>query len=89
MILHSSLSQFPFQRNKKLYKLISDGDIEFAGNRNLKIYGRLSCQSGMKMKIANRVFFSSGQEAGMMAYRPCAHCMKKEYRIWLEAMQKG
>jgi len=50
----------------------------------MKIYGTLHCRSGKRMKAKNRVFFSSVEEALRMGYRPCGHCRKYEYRLWLE-----
>ncbi|SHG08900.1 Ada metal-binding domain-containing protein [Chryseobacterium sp. OV279] len=57
-------------------------EINFGGNRKLKIYGRLHCSSGKKMKRENRVFFRSEKEALENNYRPCGHCMKVEYKLW-------
>ena len=37
--------------------------IIFAGNKKLKIYGKLNCTSGKRMKKENRIFFSSEKEA--------------------------
>jgi len=65
-----------------LRKKIRHGAISFAGNGKLKIYGRLSCTSGKRMKRSNRVFFSSEQEAMEKGYRPCGHCMKNKYKKW-------
>jgi methylphosphotriester-DNA--protein-cysteine methyltransferase len=61
---------------------IRNGEINFGGNRKLKIYGFLSCTSGKRMKSENRVFFTSEQEARRNNYRPCGHCMKAEYKKW-------
>jgi methylphosphotriester-DNA--protein-cysteine methyltransferase len=61
---------------------IRSADIVLAGNSKLKIYGTLHCQSGKRMKQANRVFFSSEQEALQYGFRPCGHCMKKAYAAW-------
>ena len=56
--------------------------IRFAGNKVLKIYGRLNCRSGKRMKKKNRVFFQSEDEALALGFRPCGHCMKEEYKKW-------
>jgi len=56
--------------------------INFAGNQKLKIYGLLTCTSGKKMKIENRIFFTSEKDALEHKYRPCGHCMKEEYQLW-------
>lgn len=78
MINHSDVS------SKKLYGLIKNGKINFAGNKKLKIYGQLNCSSGKRMKIENRVFFESETEASQLNFRPCGHCMNKKYRQWKE-----
>jgi alkylated DNA repair dioxygenase AlkB len=70
------------ERSRHIRTLIRQGRIVFGGNRNLKIYGLLTCKSGKKMKPVNRVFFSSEQEAIEAGYRPCGHCMKDKYLIW-------
>jgi methylphosphotriester-DNA--protein-cysteine methyltransferase len=64
-------------------RLVQSGGIRFAGNRKLKIYGRLNCASGKRMKKVNRVFFTSEEEAVRFGYRPCGHCMRMEYNLWL------
>jgi methylphosphotriester-DNA--protein-cysteine methyltransferase len=67
---------------RKLKSLIDKGAIKCGGNKSLKIYGTLSCKSGKRMKKENRVFFQSEEKAMNKGYRPCAHCMKNEYRQW-------
>lgn len=61
---------------------IRTSEICFAGNRKLKIYGKLSCRSGKRMLRQNRVFFASEQQALLGGYRPCGHCMKAEFVKW-------
>ncbi|WP_262902036.1 Ada metal-binding domain-containing protein [Pinibacter aurantiacus] len=61
--------------------MIRAKEINFGGNAKLKIYGKLSCKSGKRMKRENRVFFHSGEEAILSGYRPCGHCMRKEYLL--------
>jgi methylphosphotriester-DNA--protein-cysteine methyltransferase len=61
---------------------IKQGEIRLGGNRKLKIFGKLDCKSGRKMKKVNRVFFLSEQEAREHGYRPCGHCMSAVYKIW-------
>lgn len=73
---HIDLSDFVL-RSK-----IRKGEIRFGGNRKLKIYGKLHCASGKRMKRENRVFFVSETEALEHNYRPCGHCMKEEYDFW-------
>jgi len=70
MILHQEIS------NRDLAQKIKQSEILFGGNKNLKIYGTLSCTSGKRMKRKNRVFFSSKIEAVENGYHPCKRCMK-------------
>jgi len=65
-----------------LRKQIRQQEINFGGNLRLKIYGHLHCASGKRMKRQNRVFFRSEKEARQNGFRPCGHCMKKEYSQW-------
>lgn len=76
MIRHSEIS------NNDLRNKIRQQEIRFGGNRKLKIYGTLSCVSGKRMKIENRVFFSSEKEAMKNGFRPCGHCLKEKYQKW-------
>jgi len=57
--------------------MIQSGEITLAGNSRLKIYGRLDCKSGMRMKLENRIFFTSKQEAEKLKYRPCGNCLRQ------------
>jgi len=82
MIYHIDLGNSPFGIKRKLQKLIKEGSVVFGGNKNLKIYGLLNCRSGKRIKITNRVFFSSEVEAFEKGYRPCGHCMKDKYLEW-------
>jgi len=67
---------------QKLKSLIKSSKIISGGNKRLKNYGTLSCNSGKKMKTKNRVFFCSEKEAINEGYRPCGHCMKNKYLKW-------
>ena len=82
MILHSALGDTGFSRSRQLKTLIAKGDVQLAGNRKLKIYGTLTCSSGKRMKVENRVFFKSEEEAVDNDYRPCGHCMRAAYLQW-------
>lgn len=82
MILHADLGDAAFKRSRRLWKLIDKGEVQFAGNRKLKIYGTLNCSSGKRMKVSNRVFFESQDEAINLGYRPCGHCMRQAYPEW-------
>jgi len=66
----------------ELTRLIRSKKIRFGGNVKLKIYGNLHCKSGKRMKRENRVFFSTAIEAENNRYRPCGHCMKRDYLNW-------
>jgi len=76
MIAHIEIS------NELLRSHIKQGIVCLAGNSSLKIYGRLHCSSGKRMKKANRVFFQSESEAVQLGFRPCGHCMRNEYKKW-------
>jgi methylphosphotriester-DNA--protein-cysteine methyltransferase len=82
MIKHLDIS------DSDLRSKIKQKEICFGGNRKLKIYGTLQCKSGKRMKRENRVFFVSENEAIKMGYRPCGHCMKTKYKIWICSMTK-
>jgi methylphosphotriester-DNA--protein-cysteine methyltransferase len=82
MIAHLELGNTGFQRMRKLKCLIDRGEIQFAGNKKLKIYGTFCCSSGKRMKTENRMFFQSEEEAKSAGYRPCGHCMHDEYLRW-------
>ena len=66
--------------NKELWKKIKQIEIIFGGNYSFKIYGKLNCKSGKRMKKKNRVFFGSEKEAIEMGFRPCGNCMRNEYK---------
>lgn len=76
MIYHKDISDAEL-REKIKAKLVS-----FGGNKNLKIYGKLDCKSGQRMKRKNRVFFASEKEGIKNNFRPCGHCMRSDYKKW-------
>ena len=82
MIHHVDMGKTIFARKRKLNALIKKAEIVLGGNKQLKIYGTLSCKSGIRMKTENRVFFGSEEEAISLGYRPCGHCMRNEYKKW-------
>ena len=65
-----------------LRALIKSGRVRLAGNARLKIYGRLDCVSGRRMRRENRVFFADEAEALAAGYRPCGSCLHAEYLRW-------
>jgi methylphosphotriester-DNA--protein-cysteine methyltransferase len=82
MIRHIDLGSDAKARQMAVRRLILSGQIHFGGYLPGKIYGRLSCASGKKMKVENRVFFQNEQEAIAAGYRPCGHCLRDKYREW-------
>jgi len=76
MIPHSALT--PAELRQK----IKSSEIMLGGNRRLKIYGTLTCRSGKRMAVAQRVFFASEAEARAYGFRPCGHCLRNKYRKW-------
>ncbi|MCZ8342450.1 MAG: hypothetical protein O9301_05420 [Leptospira sp.] len=76
LFFHADLTKY------EIIKVIRSKKIRYAGNFNLKIYGRLDCRSGKKMKQTNRVFFQSKKDAKELGFRPCGHCMRIEYLHW-------
>lgn len=79
----------------KIYKLINSNGEEYTstipgtlgGNKRLKIYGRLDCSSANRWiakgyYVKDRVFFLNKEDAIKAGYRPCAICMKEEYKEW-------
>jgi methylphosphotriester-DNA--protein-cysteine methyltransferase len=79
MIQHTSLN------NSQLLGLIRQNKNLMAGNFVLKIYGRLNCTSGKRMKKTNRVFFINATEATRAGFRPCGHCMREQFKEWKRA----
>ena len=65
-----------------LIEWIKEGRIRFGGHLPGKIYGRLDCKGGKRMKRENRVFFAYEDEALRAGFRPCGNCMREAYREW-------
>ncbi|HTK18114.1 MAG TPA: Ada metal-binding domain-containing protein [Mucilaginibacter sp.] len=82
MIRHLEVGDTAFKRSRRLKALIDSSEVQFGGNAGLKIYGTLDCSSGKRMKVETRIFFKSAEEAVTSGYRPCGHCMRKEYLRW-------
>jgi methylphosphotriester-DNA--protein-cysteine methyltransferase len=82
MWLHKHLS------TKELHELVKRHPTLVGGNILLKLYGKLTCASGKRMNTVNRVFFRNEHEAQQAGYRPCAHCMPKEYFQWKRTLRK-
>jgi methylphosphotriester-DNA--protein-cysteine methyltransferase len=63
------------------------------GHRRSKIFGRLDCPSALRAiarggYVDGRVFFRDAETALRAGYRPCAVCMREEYRSWKAALQR-
>jgi methylphosphotriester-DNA--protein-cysteine methyltransferase len=86
MIRHIDLGNDMAARQSAVRRLIHNKTIALGGNRPAKIYGTLSCASGKKMKVENRVFFQNEEEAKAAGYRPCGHCMRAKYLEWKNAL---
>jgi methylphosphotriester-DNA--protein-cysteine methyltransferase len=82
MIRHIDLGPTPFARLRMLNKLINSGEVSFGGHRPGRLYGRLVCRTGKRMKVENRVFFKDEIEAIEHGYRPCAVCLPEKYKEW-------
>ncbi len=82
MIKHFDLGDTPLDRLVSINAMIRRGEITLAGNRKAKIYGLLSCSSGKRLRVKNRVFFKSESEALKEGFRPCCHCMNKKFVQW-------
>ena len=82
MYWHSQLGNTAFARSRKLYQLITVGEISLGGYEKCKIYGLLTCKNGMRMQLQNRVFFKNEEEALAIGYRPCGNCLPGQYQTW-------
>lgn len=78
------------KKKRKKYKVLKNGRIaesnvpgKYAGWKPGKIFGRLDCKSGMRMKKENRVFFLTLQDALDADYQPCRKCkpLQREFNI--------
>lgn len=79
---HITLGEDEAARQAAVRRLIHNKAIRLGGNMPAKIYGKLSCTSGKRMKTQNRVFFQNEAEAIAAGYRPCGHCMREKYLKW-------
>ena len=72
-----------------LRALIKSGQIRLAGNARLKIYGRLDCATGKRMRRENRVFFADEAVALAAGYHPCGSCLRADYLRWKSSHRSG
>lgn len=82
-INHSDIGEF------QLKSLIRAGHILFAGNRKLRIYGKLNCASGKRMLKDNRVFFATEAAALDAGYRACRKCMRETSRLTVKSPERS
>ena len=82
MIQHTDLGKTLFSRLRALTGLVRSGEVTLGGHRPGKVYGKLNCRAGKRMKAENRVFFRDENEAIERGYRPCAVCMPMDYQLW-------
>lgn len=68
---------------------LRDSSLTLAGNRRLKIYGRLDCPAGRRMKRSSRVFFTDRTAAEDAGYRPCGRCCRGAYDVWKSTVNSG
>ena len=87
MYHHIDLGTDISARKKKVNALIHAGAITLGGYKKAKIYGLLTCSSGRRMKVENRVFFKDEEEALAHRYRPCGNCLQEKYKHWKEHQQ--
>ena len=71
------------QSSQRRKIVISREPGKYAGWKPGKVFGRLDCKSGMRMKKENRVFFLTVQDALEAGYRPCLKCkpLQREFNI--------
>lgn len=74
MIWHNGIS------GSELRKRVRQHEICLGGNAKLKIYGKLNCKSGKRMKRENPVFFRSEMKAIQQGFRPCGQCLPDKYK---------
>ena len=75
------LKEYPAKLATRIYKVLRNGKVaenffpgRYAGWKNGKVFGRLDCKSGKRMKKENRVFFLTWEDAIASGYRPCKKC---------------
>lgn len=82
MVSHILIGHTDSARRKNLARLIRNGSVTLGGYRKSRIFGLLSCPSGKRMKVGNRVFFTDEKDAVAAGYRPCGRCLPEAYRKW-------
>lgn len=72
-------------RDGRTYHSSAPGTL--GGHRRSKVYGRLDCPTALRyiakgQYVQHRVFFADEDVALAAGYRPCASCLRPEYRRW-------
>lgn len=86
MIRQTDLGPTRFAQLRALAGLVTKSVVTLGGNQPGKIYGRLDCRAGKRMKPANRVFFRDVTEAEAAGFRPCAICLPNTYCTWRQSL---
>ena len=68
-------------------EVLSETPGTLGGHRRTRVYGRLDCPGALRWiakgkYVRHRVFFADEETAIAAGYRPCAVCMREEYRRW-------
>jgi cephalosporin-C deacetylase-like acetyl esterase len=71
----------------------SDTPGTLGGHRRQRIYGRLDCPAARRAiarggYVRQRVFFADEATARAAGYRPCAVCLRGQYKIWKAGRKK-
>ena len=58
---------------------VAQGDTDnkvyyYCGNKNSKIYHKISCNSAKKTREENKVYFNSPEDCQNAGYKPCKIC---------------
>jgi hypothetical protein len=72
----------------------SDVPGTLGGHRRSRVYGRLDCPGALRWiarghYVRHRVFFLDVDTARAAGYRPCAVCLRAEYRAWKSSQAGG
>ena len=71
----------------------SDRPGTLGGHRRTRIYGRLDCPTARRAiarggYVTQRVFFLDAVDAVAAGFRPCAVCLREDYRAWKNRQRK-
>lgn len=74
---HGILRRYKVWKNGRLVETPCPG--MYAGITTMKIFGRLTCRSGMRAKKEHRVFFYFWEDAVKAGFRPCKICKPEKF----------